>query len=96
MILKMTKCKECLKYIDDEHIVVPIRDLSFLTLNGFWAFKLLESKGHKFKKKELKVMFKLFEKYAPAVHYWSSGRFYDFTEEDYKKFKGYKHKSYMI
>ena len=90
----MTKCKECYRRIDDEHVVVPIRDLSFLTLNGFLAFELLEHKGHKFKKEEKKHMKKIFDITAPIIHWWSSGQFWDMSDEDYKKFKQ-KHKSYM-
>ena len=39
------KCKECYKYIDGEHIIVPIRDISFFTLNLNSSFILLEGDG---------------------------------------------------
>lgn len=80
--------------IDDEHLIVPIRELAFLVINGGLAFELLELKGHKFNPKELKIMREMFDKYAPHIHYNSSGRFYDKTDEEIDKFK-FKHKSYM-
>ena len=92
------KCEECYKYVDGEHIVVPIRDISFFTLNLNSSFMLLDGDGKidqiKISEEEKKIMKKLWETYAPIVHYWSSGQFYDMPEEEHKKFK-YKHESYM-
>jgi len=95
---KREKCEECYRYIDGEHIVVPIRDISFFTLNLNSAFMLLDGDGKidqiKISEEEKKIMKRLWDRYAPIVHYWSSGQFYDMPEKEHKNFK-YKHESYM-
>jgi len=87
-------CKKCYKKVDGEHLVVPLRDISFMHLNLSMAFMILEEKGHVFSKHEKDVMKKLRKIYAPKIHYWASGQFYDMPEKEYKKFK-FKHSSYM-
>lgn len=94
MMTKMTKCDKCYKRVDEEHIIVPIRDISFLVLNCQFAYSILQSKGMEFTEHELKVMEKLWNNYAPIIHYNSSGRFYDMTDEEQENFK-FMHKSYM-
>ena len=91
----MTKCEECYRKIDGEHIVAPLRDISFLTLNLQMAFRLIERlTSIKLSKHEKDTMKKLFDIYAPIIHYWSSGQFYNMPKEEHKKFK-FRHKSYM-
>jgi len=87
-------CKECYKKVDGEHLVVPTRDISFLALNLQMAFRMLKTRGHKFTEVEEETMKKLWDIYAPIIHYWSTGQFYNMPEEEHKKFK-FKHKSYM-
>jgi len=90
------KCEHCYKYVGEnqEHMTVPIRDLSFLVLNLYSAFNILKAQGHEFNKEELITMDKLWETYSAPIHWNGSGRFYDMPKEKYDNFK-YQHKSYI-
>ncbi len=93
---KKYKCPHCYNYVgeNNEHYIVPIRDLSFLVLNLCMAFDVLKGHGHEFSQHEIDTMDELFKRYSAPIHWNSSGRFYDMPKKEHKNFK-FRHKSYM-